>query len=432
MTRVYIGMSLDTVHHGHANIIEKAARLGDVVIGLLTDRAIADHKRMPVLRYAERKRIAERFKGVVEVVQQKEWSYAPNLRKYKPDIMVHGDDWIEGPLAPHREEAISALNEYGGKLVEVPYTKDISCSEMTVAQRRIGTTPDIRRRSLKRLLAAKSVVRVIEAHSPLSGLIAENAMVEQDGKRVEFDCMWSSSLTDSTEMGKPDIEALEISQRLANINNIFDVTTKPMIMDADTGGKVEHLELNIKSIERLGVSAVIIEDKTGLKKNSLLGNDVEQTQEDPLVFASKIRCARASRVSDEFMVIARIESLILDKGIEDALNRAKIYADAGVDGIMIHSRKKDTKEIKEFAERFREMSPALPLVAVPTSYNKVKEDELAGMGFNVVIYANHLLRASYKSMDEVARMILENGRSMEADNKIISIAEILKLIPGTD
>lgn len=431
MKRVYIGMTVDVLHHGHINIIEKASSYGEVTIGLLTDAAVADHKRLPYLKWEQRKRIVESINGVAHVVAQDEWDYSPNLRKYKPDIMVHGTDWIEGPLAPYRKRALEALQEYGGELIEVPYTTGVSSSEMLAKIEGIGTTPDTRRGTLRRLLAAKPLVRVIEAHNPLSALIAERANIDVDGKKRQFDGFWSSSLTDSTARGKPDIEALDINNRLTNINDIFDVTTKPLIMDADTGGKVEHFELHVRSMERLGISAAIVEDKTGLKRNSLFGSEIAQTQEDPLVFAEKIRAGRAARVGDDFMIIARIESLILDKGIEDAIARATTYAAAGVDAIMIHSRSKTPDEVFAFTERFRKEFEFLPLVVVPTSYNSVTETELIDAGINVVIYANHMLRAAYPAMSYVAHAILKNGRTAEIEGDLMSIKEILELIPGT-
>lgn len=431
MAQIYLGMTVDVFHHGHINIIEKAREFGDVIVGLLTDEAVADYKRLPYLSFEKRKKIIENIVGVSQVVPQNEWDYAPNIRKYRPDFMIHGDDWLEGPLAPYREKALEALSEYGGKLIEVPYTNDISSSDMVQNILSIGTTPEIRKGTLKRLLQAKPIIRFIEAHSPISALIAENSKVEVDGKIKQYDGFWSSSLTDSTEMGKPDIEALDISSRLGNINNIFEVTTKPLIMDLDTGGKPEHFEINVRTIERLGISAVIIEDKTGLKKNSLFGTDVAQTQEDVGLFCDKIRAGRSSRISSDFMVIARIESLILDKGMDDAVMRAQAYVEAGVDGIMIHSRRKQPDEVYEFARIFRNGFPHIPLVCVPTSYNQVTEDELAARGFNIVIYANHLMRAAYPAMKSVALEILRNGRSAEVDNQLISINEVLELIPGT-
>jgi len=431
MAIVYVGMTIDILHHGHINIINKAREYGDVIIGLLTDSAVADHKRLPYLTYEHRQQIIENIVGVTRVVPQQEWDYVPNIRRYRPDFMVHGTDWLEGPLAPYRERALAALAEYGGRLIEIPYTQGVSSSALASQLQGLGTTPDIRRRTLKRLLAAKPISRFIEAHDPISALIAEHASVEKDGKVRQFDGFWSSSLTDSTARGKPDIEALEINSRLANINDIFDVTTKPLIMDADTGGRLEHFELDVRSMERLGISATIIEDKTGLKKNSLFGNAVIQSQDDIESFCDKIRAGRAARVSDDFMVIARIESLILDKGMKDALERAQAYAGAGADGIMIHSRRKTPEEVFEFAKLFRTDFPTLPLICVPTSYNTVTEDLLAEHGFNVVIYANHLLRAAYPAMQHVAHDILYNGRSAEVETHLMSINEILELIPGT-
>jgi phosphoenolpyruvate mutase len=431
MKKVYVGMSMDIVHHGHINIIENAREYGEVIVGLLTDAAIAGHKRLPFLSYEQRKQIVQNFKGVVDVVPQHEWDYSPNIKKYRPDYMVHGDDWIQGPESQLRERVLNALMEHGGKLIEVPYTQGVSSAAIATRQLQIGTTAEIRRKTLRRTLSAKKLSRFIEAHSPLSAIIAENCEERVNGRIMSFDGFWSSSLTDSTEMGKPDIEALDISARLSNIDDIFEVTTKPLIMDADTGGKVEHFAMNVRSMERLGISAVIIEDKTGLKKNSLFGNEVEQTQEDIDIFSEKIRVGRAALVNSDFMIIARIESLILEKGIEDAIKRAESYVQAGVDGIMIHSRKKDPDEVFEFARIFRINHPHTPLVCVPTSYNHVTEDELSKNGFNVVIYANHLLRAAYPAMNRVAHSILRNSRSLEADEDLISISEILELIPGT-
>jgi phosphoenolpyruvate phosphomutase len=431
MPTVYIGMTIDILHHGHINVIEQARLYGDVMIGLLTDAAVADHKRLPYLTYEQRKKIVENIRGVAAVVPQEEWDYALNLRRYRPDFMVHGTDWIDGPLAPYRQKALDALAEYGGKLIEIPYTQGVSCQAIVSHLQCMGTTPDIRRRTLKRLLAAKPISRYIEAHNPISALIAEHATVDVDGKVRQFDGFWSSSLTDSTARGKPDIEALDISSRLSNVNDIFEVTTKPLIFDGDTGGKPEHFELNVRSMERLGISAVIIEDKKGLKKNSLLGNEVAQTQEDIEIFCEKIRAGRAARVSDDFMVFARIESLILDQGMNDAITRAQAYVGAGADGIMIHSRRKTADEVFEFARILRSDFPSVPLVCVPTSYNAVTEAELAAHGFNIVVYANHLLRAAYPAMSLVAHEILRNNRAAEVDAQLMGINEILAVIPGT-
>ena len=430
---VYLGMNLDILHHGHINIISEAAKYGDVIIGLLTDRAIANFKRLPYLKYDQRLQIIKSINGVKKVVKQDEWDYSFNLIKYKPDFMIHGDDWLSGPMRPYRKLAIQALETYGGKLIEIPYTKGVSSSAVLREVLSLGVTSEVRKGTLKRLLECKKYITILETHSPISAIIAEKAsIITSDGRQREFDGFWSSSLTDSTEMGKPDNEALDISKRLSNINNIFDVTTKPLIMDADTGGKIEHFELNVRSMERLGISAVIIEDKKGLKRNSLLGNDVIQHQEEINVFCEKITKAVVGRLSEDFMIISRIESFIMEKGIEDALNRAHAYVEAGSDAIMIHSRKDNPSEIFEFSNLFKKEHADIPLVCVPTSFNKTKEHELASHGFNIVIYANHLLRASYPAMRDVAKEILTHQRSYESDQSLISINEILRLIPGTN
>ncbi|MBF0387228.1 MAG: phosphoenolpyruvate mutase [Candidatus Omnitrophica bacterium] len=431
MPIVYIGMTAEIVHHGHINVIAQAREYGEVVIGLLTDAAIADYKRLPFLSYENRKKIIENIVGVSRVVPQQEWDYVPNIRQYRPEVMVHGTDWQAGPLAPYRERAIAALAEYGGRLIEVPYTEGTSAGEFITQVQSLGNTPDTRRGTLRRLLAAKPLSTFIEAHNPISALIAEHTAVAKGDKVRRFDGFWSSSLTDSTVAGKPDIEALEINSRLANINAIFDVTTRPLIMDADTGGKPEHFELNVHSMERLGISGVIIEDKGGLKENSLLGTDVIQNQESAILFCDKIRAGCAARVSDDFMIIARIESLILEQGMDDAINRAGAYVMAGADGIMIHSRQNTPDEVFEFARLFRMEFPKTPLVCVPTSYSMVTEEALAKHGFNIVIYANHLLRAAYPAMQQVAREILQNGRSFESEQRLMSINEILELNRGT-
>ncbi|ARD38916.1 phosphoenolpyruvate mutase [Edwardsiella ictaluri] len=295
-----------------------------------------------------------------------------------------------------------------------------------------GATPGTRRTALKTILQEKKGLRIMEAHSPLSALLVEKAEYKNDSSdKIEFDGFWSSSLTDSTLRCKPDIELIDISSRFSRISDIFDVTTKPMIFDGDTGGKVEHLPYHIAQAENLGISAFIIEDKTGLKKNSLFGNEVSQTQASIEEFSEKIAIAKQAQITPEFMLIARIESLILEAGMDDAINRALTYVDSGADSIMIHSRKKDAGEILKFAKIFRTHYRDVPLVCVPTSFNEVHFDHLIDGGFNIVIYANHLLRASYPAMQYVADQILKYGRTLEIENKCLPINKVLDLIPGT-
>ncbi|MEN5387962.1 phosphoenolpyruvate mutase [Aliarcobacter skirrowii] len=426
--KVYVGMSADLVHPGHMNILKIAAEYGEVTVGLLTDKAIASYKRLPYMTYSQRKSVIENIKGVKEVIPQNTLDYRPNLELLKPDFVVHGDDWKEGVQAKTRQQVIDTLALWGGELIEPSYTDGISSTALNKSLKELGTTPDIRRSRLRRLIDSKEVVRIMETHNALSGLIVENIKANNG---IEYDGMWSSSLTDSTSKGKPDIEAVDVTARINTVNEIFEVTTKPMIYDADTGGIAEHFAFTVRTLERTGVSAVIIEDKTGLKKNSLFGTEVEQTQDSIENFCAKIKVGKKAQITDDFMIIARIESLILDKGMDDAIARAKAYIEAGADGIMIHSRQKSPNEILEFCKILRDYNENIPIVVVPTSFNQITAKELSQAGVNIVIYANHMLRAAYPGMKNVAKSILENDRSFEAEEQLLSIKEILDLIPGT-
>ncbi len=429
---VYVGMSADMIHPGHLNIIHEACKLGSVIVGVLTDAAIASYKRLPYLNYEQRAEIVSNIKGVDRVVPQTTLDYVPNLLELKPDYVVHGDDWKEGVQAKTRQRIIEAMAAWGGKVIDIPYTQGISSTAMNQRLKEIGTTPEIRLKRLRRLIGAKKIVRILESHNGLTGLIIENTMIEANGKKEEFDGMWASSLTDSTSKGKPDIEAVDITTRLHDLNDALEVTTKPVIFDGDTGGRLEHFVFTVRTLERLGISAVIIEDKVGLKQNSLFGTEATQTQDTIESFCAKIKAGKNAQITEDFMVIARIESLIAGKSVEDALERAFAYIAAGADGIMIHSKNKEGMDIKEFCHRFRERDTETPLVAVPTTYNQFTEDELASWGINVVIYANHLLRAAYPAMVGCAKSILSHKRSLEACNDYcMPIKEILTLIPGT-
>jgi len=432
MKKVYISLSADTLHHGHMKLFEEARKHGNIIIGLLTDKAIAEFKNIPYLKFDQRKKILLNIKGVEKIVPQNEYDESINIKKYKPDYVIHGDDWKIGYDKVIRSKVINILDSYGGKLIELPYTKDISSTVINKYQNLNLITPDLRRSSLRRLLEIKNFLRFLETHNPISALIAENLEIKKKGKIISFDGFWSSSLTDSTSMGKPDNEYVDNSLRLTSINHIFDVTSKPLIFDADTGGKIEHFDMKIKTIERTGISAVIMEDKTGLKKNSLLENTQNQKQEEISVFAKKIAIGKKAQVSRDFMIIARIESFILGKKLNDAMKRAEAYLEAGADGIMIHSKDKSPKEVFSFAKTFKKSFKDIPLVCVPSTYNSVKEKELINEGFNIVIYANHMLRGAYPAMLNVAQKILENGRAKEVEKDLQSIKEILNLIPGTN
>ena len=429
--KVYIAMSADILHLGHLNIIKEASKLGELIVGVLTDKAIASYKRLPYLNFEQRKLIVENIKGVSKVISQETLDYVPNLLIEKPDFVVHGDDWKEGVQKETRNRVINTIAKWNGQVVDLPYTEGISSTQLNEKLKSIGTTPNVRLIRLRRLIDSKPIVRILESHSGLTGLIAENIKVRINGVEKEFDGMWSSSLTDSTSKGKPDIEAVDLTTRLHCLNDTLECTTKPVIYDGDTGGKVEHFAFTVRTLERLGVSAIIIEDKTGLKKNSLFGTDVEQNQDSIVDFCEKIRTGKNSQVTEDFMVIARVESLILGKSIEDALERSFAYVEAGADGIMIHSKEKSGEDIKQFCKIFRNTNLNTPIVVVPSTFNHITEEEFAELGVNVVIYANHMLRASYPAMVNVAKSILLNSRSSDADEQCMPIKEILELIPGT-
>lgn len=429
--KVYLGITGDIIHPGIINIINEGAKYGEVMIGLLTDKAIVNHKRLPYLTYEQRKAVVENIKNVTEVVPQDDWSYVENLRKYKPDYIIHGDDWKTNYLSKIREEVFEVVKEWGGSVIEIPYTQGINSTALSENANSIGTTPDVRRATLRRLLASKKVVRIMEAHSGLSGLIVENTQIEKDDGVHQFDGMWSSSLTDSTSKGKPDIEAVDLTTRMQSLTDILECTTKPIIFDGDTGGIPEHFVFTVRTLERNGVSAVIVEDKKGLKKNSLFGTEAKQVLATEEEFCEKIAAGKKAQVTKDFMIIARIEEIIAGYSVQDALKKAFAAVKSGADGVMIHSKDKTGQDIKEFCLAFKAEYPGIPLVLVPTTYNQFTEEDLSSWGANIIIYANHMLRASYPAMQKVATKILEAERSLEVNDDCMPIKQILELIPGT-
>lgn len=426
---VYMCFSTDIIHSGHINIIKKAQRLGKLIVGVLSDEAVAGYKRFPLMPFAERKSMFENIAGVYRVVEQNALSYKENLEKYHPTYVVHGDDWQVGFQKPIRDEVTDILAAYGGQLVEFPYAMDEKYQELEKRARADISSPDMRRGRLRKAVAMKGMVTAIEAHSGLTGLIAENTTVYQNGEARQFDAMWISSLCDSTAKGKPDIELVDMTSRFRTIDDIMEVTTKPIIFDGDTGGLKEHFVYTVRTLERMGVSMVIIEDKTGLKKNSLFGTEVEQTQDSIHNFCEKIAAGKKAQKTKDFMICARIESLILERGMEDALKRAFAFVNAGADAIMIHSHKKDPAEIFEFVEKFRAGDVVTSIVVVPTSFNTVTEEEFKQRGVNVIIYANQLTRTGFPAMQNAAKLILENHRAKECDDICMPFKEIIRLIP---
>ena len=428
MKTVYTCFCTDVIHDGHLNIINEAKKYGSVVIGALSDKALIRYNKFPTISLEDRIALYQSLDGVDKVVVQNSMMYNDVIPELKPDYVVHGDNWTSGPESAIRANVVKLLKENGGELVEVPYTYNENVKKIDRRLKEKLSMPEYRRRRLRDLIQMCPIVKTIEAHSGLTGLIAEKTVVEKNGKLDQFDAMWVSSLCDSTDRGKPDIALVDMSSRLRTINDIMEVTTKPIILDGDTGGLTEHFVYNVRTLERMGVSAVIIEDKTGLKKNSLFGTEVVQTQDSIENFSAKIAAGKKAQLTDDFMIIARIESLILERGMDDALTRAKAFVEAGADGIMIHSRRKEPDEIFEFCDKFREFDKTTPIVVVPTSFNTVTEEELSAHGVNIVIYANQLMRAAFPAMKKTAELILSSHRALEADEMLMPFKEIITLI----
>lgn len=428
MKTVYTCFCTDVIHDGHLNIIRQAKKYGNVIVGALSDKALIRYNKFPTISLEERVSLYESLDGVDKVVVQNSMTYDDVIPQLKPDYVLHGDNWSKGPESAIRAKVIELLSVYGGELIEVPYTYNEEVRKIDQRLKEKLSMPEYRRKRLRDLIDMCPIVKTIEAHSGLTGLIAEKTVVENNGKLDQFDAMWVSSLCDSTDRGKPDIELVDMSSRMRTINDIMEVTTKPIILDGDTGGLTEHFVYNVRTLERMGVSAIIIEDKTGLKKNSLFGTEVEQTQDSIESFSAKIAAGKKAQLTDDFMIIARIESLILERGMDDALTRAHAFVKAGADGIMIHSRKKDPAEIFGFCDRFREDNKNTPIVVVPTSFHSVTEEELSQHGVNIVIYANQLMRAAFPAMQKTAELILSHHRALEADEMLMPFKEIITLI----
>ena len=428
MKKVYTCFCTDVIHEGHLNILRKAKEYGEVTVGVLADSAMVRFNRFPTISLEERIAIVENTGLADRVIVQNTIMYDEVLAAEKPDYVIHGDNWKEGPEKAIRENVLHNLASYGGELIEASYTYSPEIKKIDDRMKEKLAMPEFRRRRLKQLISMRPIVKTIEVHSGLTGLIAEKTIVEHENELDQFDAMWISSLCDSTAKGKPDIELVDMSSRIRTIDDVMDVTTKPIILDGDTGGLIEHFVYNVRTLERMGVSAIIIEDKTGLKKNSLFGTEVEQTQDSIENFCAKISAGKEAQRTEDFMIIARIESLILERGMKDALTRARAYVAAGADGIMIHSRQKSPDEILEFCRLFRETDKTTPIVVVPTSFSAIREEELAAAGINIVIYANQLTRSAFPAMQKTAEMILKNHRALEADENLMAFKDIIRLI----
>lgn len=428
MKTVYTCFTTDVIHEGHMNIINTAKQYGDVIVGVLSDEAMVKFDRFPTISFEERMEMVKGIEGIRRVIKQEKIMYDEVIAELHPDYVIHGDNWLSGPTKAIRDNVEKLLGEYGGQIIDVPYTYNENVKHIDAKIKEKLAMPEFRRKRLRQLLKIRPVVKAIEVHSGLTGLIAEKTVVEHEGRLDQFDAMWISSLCDSTAKGKPDIELVDMTSRFRTIDDVTEVTTKPIIFDGDTGGLTEHFVYTVRSLEKMGVSAVIIEDKTGLKKNSLFGTEVAQTQDTIENFSAKIAAGKKVQLTDDFMIIARIESLILERGMEDALERARAFVKAGADGIMIHSRKKDPAEIVEFCDKFRAEDKETPIVVVPSSFNVITEEELAEHGANIVIYANQLTRSAFPAMEETAKDILRHHRAKEVDDRLMPIKDIISLI----
>ena len=428
MKKVYTCFCTDVIHEGHLNIINHALKYGELIVGILSDKAMIRYNRFPTISFEERVKLVERLEGVSQVVTQDDILYDTIMERIKPDYVIHGDNWKTGPTAAIRNNVLINLKKHGGKLLEIPYTYNDNVRRVDGKMKEKLMMPEFRRKRLRQLILMRPIVKALEVPSGLTGLIAEKTIVEHDSELDQFDAMWISSLCDSTAKGKPDIELVDMTSRCRTIDDVMEVTTKPIIFDGDTGGLPEHFVYLVRTLERMGVSAIIIEDKKGLKKNSLFGTEVEQTQDTIEDFSAKIAAGKNAQLTEDFMIIARIESLILERGMEDAINRAKAFRDAGADGIMIHSRKKEPDEILEFCDKFRGEDRVTPIIVVPTSFNSITEDELSKHGVNIVIYANQLTRSAFPAMEQTAKDILRYHRAKEVDDRLMPIKDIISLI----
>ncbi len=428
MSIVYTCFTTDVIHEGHLNIINQATKYGDVIVGVMSNEALVRFDRFPTISFEEKVKMIEKLEGVSKVIKQDTIMYDDIIPTLRPDYVIHGDNWLSGPLKAIRDNVEKLLQKYGGEIIDVPYTYNESVQLTDTKMKEKLAMPEFRRKRLRQVLKLRPIVKALEVHSGLTGLIAEKTVVEHNGNLDQFDAMWISSLCDSTAKGKPDIELVDMTSRFRTIDDVTEVTTKPIIFDGDTGGLTEHFVYTVRSLEKMGVSAIIIEDKTGLKKNSLFGTEVAQTQDTIENFSEKIKAGKNAQLTDDFMIIARIESLILEAGIDDALNRAFAFVKAGADGIMIHSRRKEPDEILEFCDKFREQDKETPIVVVPSSFNTITEEELAQHGVNIVIYANQLTRSAFPAMEETAKDILRYHRAKEVDDRLMPIKDIISLI----
>jgi phosphoenolpyruvate phosphomutase len=427
---VFVVMSAEIFHPGHLNIIKVARDLGEVTVGLATDRFNARYKRLTLMSYEDRKAIVENINGVKNVIAQDTLDLAPILRELRPDYFVHGDDWKFGPLKAVRQQVLEVMQEWGGVLVEPPYTEGISSTKLNAAWRSIGATPETRIRHFRRMLEFQPVVRLLEVHNSLSGIIIERTLVEGNERDKEFDGMWYSDLTDSLAKGKPNSSFVDLTSRINTIHGILESTTKPLIVEAGNGGITEHFVSTVKTLERLGVSAVVIADKVGYEGAVFSLNGNEPVQEDVNDFARKIASGKKTQVNKDFSIITQINSLVMHEDVENALRRARVYIEAGVDALMIHSNVETLTDFFEFCRSYRNLEDKVPLLAAIPARSSLDEDQLISAGVQFIVYPDQLLRAAYTSMLNAAKTLLIQARASDVDELYAPISEICDFVPG--
>ncbi len=406
---VYVGMSADLVHPGHINLLREAASLGRVTVGLLTDRAISSYKRMPFLTFEQRRAVIEHIAFVTAVVPQDTLDYTDNLRLLRPDFVVHGDDWRNGVQAQTRRRVLDVLREWGGTLVEPPYTEGISSTALRMAAMDIGFAPGVRQRRLRRMLDCKPLVRVMQAHDGLSAHIVDRLEETTQGAPREYDAIWVDSLAGAPIRGKPDPLPFDLSSRLVTLHEILDATTKPLICNAGGAGHAAGVTAAVRTLERIGVSAIVIDTEVTDRRAVPAMAASAPPQDDMAAFIREIAAARDARVTPDFMIIARINDRTRDCGADRMMARAAAGVDAGADAVMCDSDPVNPDGIFDLCRRYRRLMNGHPLLVGLSGTEGLQEHDLASAGASMVVYTDTLLRAAREAMISAASQVLSCG-----------------------
>jgi len=420
---VYVGMVGDMLHVGHINILKTAARLGRVTVGVLTDRAVVGYKRLPLLAFEDRVRVVESIADVAAVVPQKTLSYVENLRALRPDYVVHGDDWRYGDqVSRARAEVIATLGEWGGELVEVAYTKGISSTAIHRSGAADALFSGTRQGRLRRLLAAKPTLRIVEAHSGLSAKIA--AEVRGPDGATGFDAVWQSGLTDAIHRGKSDGGAVDRGRRLQAVEEILDAGPLPLIYDGRAAGRPETVFDLTRALDKAGVSALCLGDRS----------DPDRTgpEMSPAETVAQIEAVRAACPTGAVMAISRIVVAAPGNGgsgaLDRALDRALALLEAGSDAVMFDSAADTAEPILDIAARLRRQRRDVPLFAAQSDRWGAPIHRFENAGIDAVVYETHLLRATVAPMRRAATALLAEGTGPAPD--LTPLPELRGLFPS--